>query len=268
MTEIKDRIVLVLGAGASHGYGFPLGRKLRDDVCRVCRNPTPSLCDITQFTTTQFKEFGQRLAQSGYTSVDWYLEVNPDDMPIGRRAIAAALTGYEDPAKLFPGPENHWYETIVNHWWSDDEKSLSSGGHVTILTFNYDRSLEFYLSTIVAECTKQPLEAMTAGIDGADEVVIANGPTVIHLHGHLRGEYSNTWSVDRLDADGLFLLSSADHGSAEFERGRAAIKACRALYFLGFGFNSKSVGRLGNFADKSVVDGMEISGTCAGFTAV
>lgn len=59
----KDRIVLVLGAGASHDYGFPLGRKLRDDICRVCLSPTPSLCDITGFASTQFKDFGKRLSE-------------------------------------------------------------------------------------------------------------------------------------------------------------------------------------------------------------
>jgi hypothetical protein len=224
------------------------------------------LCNITGFTSNQFEEFGQRLAQSGYTSVDWYLEVNPEDMPIGRTAITAALTYYEDPKKLFPGPENHWYETVANRWWSDKERSLAAGSHVTILTFNYDRSLEFYLSTIVGNRTKQEAEAATMRIRGADQVVIAEGPTIIHLHGKLRGTYSSTWSKERLDANGLLLLSSADQGLAEFERGRAAIKACRTLYFLGFGFNPKSISRLGDFTDASVVSSMEISGTHYGFT--
>ena len=92
------------------------------------------------------------------------------------------------------------------------------------------------------------------------------GATIIHLHGKLRGTYSSTWSKERLDANGLLLLSSADQGLAEFERGRAAIKACRTLYFLGFGFNPKSISRLGDFTDASVVSSMEISGTHYGFT--
>ncbi|MDH5427695.1 MAG: hypothetical protein OEY57_05920 [Nitrospirota bacterium] len=142
----------------------------------------------------------------------------------------------------------------------------SVSSHITILTFNYDRSLEFYLSTIVGKRAKKEPEAATVRIGGADQVVIADGPTVIHLHGQLRGSYSSTWSNDRLDADGLLLLSSADQGFAEFERGRAAIRACRALYFLGFGFNPKSTRRLGDFTDASVVNNMEISGTHVGFT--
>ena len=103
-------------------------------------------------------------------------------------------------------------------------------------------------------------------IEGADHVVVADGPEIIHLHGQLRGEYSNTWTKERLDDEGLLLVSSADHGSAEFERGRAAISRCRSLYFLGFGFNPKSMNRLGDFKDASVVSGIEISGTHLGVT--
>lgn len=268
MNDVNKPTVLVLGAGASYGYGFPLGRKLLDDACRLCLKSTPSLCDITGYTSTQFEEFGQRLAISGYDSVDWYLEVNPQDIPIGRVAIAAALAGYEDSTKLFPGPEDHWYRTILNRWWSVDEKSLAFGSHVTILTFNYDRSLEHYLSTTVGGRTKQEPEAVTVKVEGADEVVIADGPTIIHLHGQLRGSYSTTWSSDRLDTDGLLLLSSAEHDSAEFERGRAAINECKSLYFLGFGFNSKSVSRLGDFTAASPVNNIEISGTHNGFNAI
>jgi len=76
------------------------------------------------------------------------------------------------PGEALPWPEKHWYETIVNRWWSDDKKSLSAGSHVTILTFNYDRSLEFYLSIVVGERTKQDPDALAAKIEGADEVVI------------------------------------------------------------------------------------------------
>lgn len=260
----NDRTVLVLGAGASKDYGFPLGRELRDDVCQVCRSHTPTLCRITGFTAEQFVEFGQRLERSGYTSVDWYLEMNPDDMPIGRKAIAAALTHYEQPTKLFPGPADHWYETVFNRWWADDEKTLARGRRVTILTFNYDRSLELYLSTVVGTRTGQVPSDAIVRIKGADHVVVADGPEIIHLHGQLRGEYSNTWTTERLDDEGLLLLSSADHGSAEFERGRAAISRCRSLYFLGFGFNPKSMNRLGDFTDASVVSGIEISGTHVG----
>ena len=137
----NPKTVLVLGAGASADYGFPLGRDLRDDVCRLCGKPTAALCDITGFEASDFVAFGERLSESGYTSVDWYLEVNPRDMDIGRRAITAPLAGYEKAETLFPGPKNHWYEVLVN-WWGSEQNDMSGGSHVTILTFKYDRSLE------------------------------------------------------------------------------------------------------------------------------
>lgn len=257
----------VLGAGASRDYGFPLARGLRDDVYRVCRDPTPTLCHITGISRETFQRFAERLAKSGYSSVDWYLEQNVDDMPVGRAAIAAALTAYEDPTKLFPGPDAHWYETVVNRWWCDEQQSLASGSHVTILTFNYDRSLEVYLSTVVGVRTGREAEATIVKVDGVDAVTIGGGPTIVHLHGQLRGSYSATWSPDRLDADGLLLLSSAHSGSPEFDQARAAIGACNALYFLGFGFHPKSVDRLGDFASLDFVRDAVISGTHVGFTA-
>ena len=98
-----------------------------------------------------------------------------------------------------------------------------------------------------------------------DEIVLAGGPRLLHLHGQLNGPYSNTWSSERLETNSLLLLSATDDDSVEFVRAREVIAAAESLYFLGFGFHDRSVRRLGDFLDLNFTKGLQVSGTRGGF---
>jgi hypothetical protein len=270
--------VLVLGAGASADYGFPLGRDLRDIVCSRCASPPEAMLEHG-FSKADFSVFGGALAHSGYTSVDWFLEKHPEFISIGRIAIATSLIPFENPEKLFPphGPKTHWYEDLCNLMWSDDDCSYLLGNSITMLTFNYDRSLEYYLRTVAETRTGLTAGAATLEVHGPHRIVVAQGPTMIHLHGQL-GQlagaedvrtYTQSLSPEHigLAAASLRLLSEADEESPEFLMARNAICKCERLYFLGFGFHPKSVQRLCNFSDDKLMAGKTVTGTNAGFSA-
>ena len=73
--------VLVLGAGASKPYGFPLGGELKDLIIKQIREPNnDSSIRLSELLSRQGisrgdqTEFAERLDQSAHTSVDAFLE--------------------------------------------------------------------------------------------------------------------------------------------------------------------------------------------------
>ncbi len=258
------RTVLVLGAGASHDFGFPLGRGLRDIVCRLTSTKTAALSSCG-FSQGEIRDFGDALSRSGYASVDWFLERHPDLIPIGRAAIAAALIPFENPHRLFPpnAPDAHWYEDLFNTLWSEEDSSLVFGRNLTILTFNYDRSLEYYLRTVAeVRMARRSAGVVAFEVRGPHRLAVAQGPTIVHLHGHLGNlpglensrPYGPVESAEnvRIAAASLQLLSDARPDSEEFKIARSAIEAADRILFLGFGFHPKSVERLGDFASPAM----------------
>lgn len=100
---ITKQTVLILGAGASSGYGFPLGRGLRDIVCGIPRTAVANLINEAGFNSDELENFINILRHSGYTSVDWFLEGWPDFISVGKAAIATALIPFEDIRTLVAG---------------------------------------------------------------------------------------------------------------------------------------------------------------------
>ena len=164
-------MVLVLGAGASKPYGLPLGTELRDSVIRAENNFAlyQRVLDV-EITKYQYAEFTKTLAHSGFSSVDAFLEENSEWLEIGKAAIALELLKAEWKSinNLFPPkqPKDHWYETLWSYLkapsWSTFKKNK-----ISIITFNYDRSLEHYLVTFPqSDGHTEELEIKEEGLGG------------------------------------------------------------------------------------------------------
>ena len=146
--------VLVLGAGASYPYGFPTAKGLKELICEQfsstratasqllsCLNPEGS-----KFTPEEFSEFTEAFLKSGQPSVDAFLERRPEFLGVGKLAIAFCLMPFEREEKLYhPDPERgeDWYEYLSVKLNSSFEEFGEN--KLSIITFNYDRSLEHYL---------------------------------------------------------------------------------------------------------------------------
>ena len=182
---IKKKTVLVLGAGASKPYGFPLGTELRDSVIRADNDFGIFQKALgMEFTEDKYSKFTTALAHSGYSSVDAFLEENDEWLEIGKAAIALSLLRVEVNTinNLFPPkqPKDHWYETLWSHLktrtWAEFKKN-----QVAFITFNYDRSLEHYLVNLL--CNNYRIRPVTAA-QGLLSLPF------LHVHGHL-GNYVN-----------------------------------------------------------------------------
>src|SRR5437588_6950556 len=136
--------VLVLGAGASQPYGFPLGGELTDRlIAQLGRHAGPSLlddlaqhCDIARDDVT---EFLRTFSRSGLSSIDAFLGRRDEYSRVGKLAIAWALCRHEDRDVLYRrGNNDHWYSLL----WD----ALAAGAHtpadfsqnrLRVITFNY-----------------------------------------------------------------------------------------------------------------------------------
>ena len=240
--------VLILGAGASVPYGFPLGRGLRDRVCSLPDTAEARAIENLGYNHDELGDFVQKLRYSGYASVDWFLEDYPEYIEVGKTAIAAALIPLENPDRLFPpgAPGGHWYELFLNKLYSTD--GAFDGSPLSIVTFNYDRSLEHYLLSV--------LETRLKSVDRAAEALVCL--EIVHVHGRLGN--LNPLARDgrrylpqissgeiRTAADKIIVIGEASGETTEFQRARVLLLEAERIIFLGFGFHPRSVHRLGVF---------------------
>jgi hypothetical protein len=168
---IENPTVIVLGAGASVQYGYPLGSVLKDDIVQ-------GRLGNLQFEEIWWRQkreelyvLRQDLAHSGEPSVDAFLEHRTDLIDIGKIAIAAVIMRCEKLDLLFSVKES-LYEYLYMRMKTSPDKFREN--KVSILTFNYDRSLETYLVVALSKSYKISLREASNLL-----------PPIIHLHGRV-----------------------------------------------------------------------------------
>ena len=94
---ISRKTVLVLGAGASADYGFPVGSELKEQIVGLNlarpRDGSHGDCLRTAIyrgnqTEKEFKDFQVALRMSGQPSVDAFLELRQEFMDVGLLSIS------------------------------------------------------------------------------------------------------------------------------------------------------------------------------------
>lgn len=264
---IEEETVLVVGAGASKAFGFPIGRHLRDEIYITLKNRSNKI--LNELTTSNvLRSFMEKLTYAPEESIDAFLEHETDEkiIELGKIAIAAILLPYEKEETLFnnfidkdEGKENfNWYRYLWNQMktsFDDFEKNLS------IITFNYDRSLEYYLYTVLKH--KYP------GKKDADYKNKLDSIPIIHIYGKLGFlpwecekvqrpvPYNYDWKkpeeeLDETDEKEMLIENASqkikiihEGGTVEnAEEIRIKLNYAERIYFLGFGFNPINLQRL------------------------
>jgi hypothetical protein len=243
---ISKPTVLILGAGASVDYKFPTGRELLHKIWMGAREGSPLykfLIKETENGQKEVKRFADALLGSAAPSVDLFLEQRKDFEQIGKIAIAVTLIPFETYESFRPhGEKARWYETLF--------QLMVEGGHITenklsVITFNYDRSLEAFLFQSVKNLY---------GLDDAKAEEQLQRISIIHLHGTLgdrltgdgvqRG-YDPTVTLDNVQAavQRIKIVHEAKPGQ-EFDRALNCLSLADEVIFLGFGFHRVNIERL------------------------
>lgn len=251
--------MLVLGAGASAPYGFPVAHELKRLICGAfVKNSvaTRTLHEGSQIPTNIFTEFRGAFHKSGQSSVDAFLEHRPEFMEVGKLAIAWCLIPYESEDALFENIGSRggdWYQYLAEKLNASFDEFGKN--HLSVITFNYDRSLEHYLLTTLRHAH---------GRADAECVGMLRKIRIHHVYGQIsRHSFTHpearSYLPDRINykcvadaACGITLL----HEKAKLLMA-AALKAlhdAETICFLGFGYHplNRERLRLGNSAGRSV----------------
>lgn len=248
---ITKKTVLVLGAGASVHFGYPLGSELINQICYRIENGKCGKKAIDGFTTEELNHFYRLLSRGADDSIDAFLERRPGRRKLGKRLIVDCLKGYEKLGKLFPPNESGWYKTLFTALRQDAGPSPYDllKNPISIITFNYDRSLESYLHRVIYRHYDVPNKV---ALDVLGKLKI------IHPYGML-GKYPSVdystdlgeTPIDRI-CDAIKIISEVDEKpdgfcNAQFREGHHLLAAAERVIFLGFGFHPDNIRRFKYF---------------------
>jgi hypothetical protein len=243
---ITRNTVLILGAGASMPFGYPSGISLVKTVVEKIRtNEWTGLLLELGFAAEEIENFRNSLARSGRTSIDAFIEHRTEFMRIRKAAIARALVPYEAEPRLFElNAETNWYLYLYGKMAAPWEEFGSN--KLSVITFNYDRSIEHFLFTSLKNSYGKSDEQCTS--------VMRTVP-IVHVHGQLgyvpwQGEhgrpYEPSFSIRDLEiaTNRIKIISEDIIEDPEFAQAHTLIQNAQKIYFLGFGYNNTNMNRL------------------------
>ena len=254
---LPDKSVFILGAGASRPYLFPTANELRDLILE--RNESGQVLENMGFRSNaigeyhawfedrmkahsidkeDLEQFQTRFRRSQFYSIDAFIAANPKWSHEGSIMIAAILLKCEREATL----EGDWYQILFNELVADGRDFPA--GWFSIITFNYDRSLETYL-------LKAFINAYN--LSGSEAGAMIERINIVHVYGSLGSlEYGGSGSRVKYGAVGAMqgaaknikLVSPRAESEQSAEITLILEKASR-LVFLGFGFDPMNLRALG-----------------------
>jgi hypothetical protein len=247
---LKFKTLLVLGAGASLPFGLPATQELRELVCfgpeaadAIARLELPkgTLAMMkrelneayaqSRISAEQVKTFRTRLIEADGISIDAFVKCNPDFKKIAALSIAAVMLSCEREAKV----RGDWYRLLAQ---SIHDHASYAPNKLAIITFNYDRSLEFYLTRSFAAYRNE------------DYDFIRDRIAIHHVYGDV-GELSGSGSVrfghfrELHTAAKHLQFGIARDEVAESLHYRKLFTWAERIFFLGCGFWKENLDLLG-----------------------
>lgn len=249
---IRRRTAFIMGAGTSVPYGFPSGAGLMREAQRLNQdNLTFKLYGSAPADVALLLDALQRSYDS---SLDALLELRADITPIGKRLMASLLLEIEYHSLARALPEDHWLGLFFQEL-TTGTRSLEDFARnpITIITYNYDRLLEYRL-----------VRALSAHYGRPDKDCIATLKQIpiIHLHGDLgplpgfaesgtvpfgpspQGNPEIFIKSIGLASERIIIVHEARPETDEFERAREALRTADQVVMLGFGYGATNLARL------------------------
>lgn len=278
---IKTKTVFILGAGASWPYGYPLGEELGEEICSnfvhdckswgqaIGRQPAPVDSDLRVV-----QEFVKKFDRSHTESIDLFLARNPEFRRLGKLAIIFRILAAEGESNFGRHCQHQdldWYiwlfKELTNELLKKNDYGRFHENNVAFITFNYDRSLEFFLYTSLVNSFNR--------IEPEKIIEQLNQIRIIHVFGQVaplewqdaqRGlHYKRPLHLINVDAliEGLRIVYEESE-NLELVEVQQLISGADWVFFLGFGYAKENLDILG--IPEVLNRNQHIYGTALGFT--
>jgi len=268
---LDKKTVFVLGAGASCPYGYPSGKHLREYICLPTNIPSAKAeaLDEAIGSKSGFGDFRKKFEKSSTKSIDLFMARNPKLAPVGKCIIAFEIFNAEHRSlfreqaewvqemrrsqmsestreqylakKDFQG--GIWYEYLFDRLTAglarNDDLPDFSEGKVAFITFNYDRSLEYFLyESFHNSFTEIPESQIVQSLKGL---------RILHIYGQIAPLkwQDSAQGVDYRPPINASLLSNAssyirtiyeEQQNPELTEAHELLKTAERIFFLGFGY--------------------------------
>jgi hypothetical protein len=269
--------VLILGAGASAEVQLPIGSRLKELIgsaldFRFSFNGQTSGDPV--LLETLRKRYGRDLETytiaggefskvvSSFVSIDealHYYSGRPEVVLLGKLAIARLILQAERGSVLYSqGPYTKAKLDGTHNTWMPHFLSMASSGltmremdrafrNVTLINFNYDRSVEYYLYVALQERLNLSADLAQAAADGL-KVIRPYGSVGLpswHPQGMPYGghEYENHIDFFK-SAEGIRTYTEQNIGGETLTGIRESLEAARLVLILGFGFHDQNIALL------------------------
>jgi hypothetical protein len=235
----NEPTVLVLGAGASHPYGFPLSPDLKKLILDDSDKTLLGCLKAKGHDEAIINRFKDALRYGDYGTIDLFLEQKSSFREIGAYFIAHAVAQKEAHAILFK--KTNWYTQLYRIL------GLDAAGEgmppLAVVTLNYDRSLEHFLTQyleyncpdrVIHDCRRK-----------------RQGIRIVHAHGSLGtyeavpyGEAGKSAASLDAAAQSIKIVSDSMETAPDFMAAETLIGQARNVVFLGFSYNKTTLERL------------------------
>jgi hypothetical protein len=178
----QKRLVVLMGAGASIGSGYPLGPELVRQICET--NPKNGRSPFARLNLiTEFENLREAIRSLDHSSIDRVLQTRRDLWSVGKLAITQSLLKCESHDLSYHTEKWTDGDHRRHRWYGGFFELLTAEipnfAHfamlpLTFVTFNYDRSFDFFSWRWLNE--KWPDNRIDI-----DQYLLKN--PIIHLHG-------------------------------------------------------------------------------------
>lgn len=274
--------VFILGAGASAPYGYPTGTQLRKKIISEFSEKYYILLQKDPRVRKKFlgshKEkanaFVDVFKTSGIESIDKFLSLSPSFTDIGKIAITLTIfreektSDFYEETSLIDAKQN-WYKLLFNHMTYELQKPSDfvnfRENRVAFITFNYDRSLEYYLYKSFLSAFHDKREEIKTSIEDCIPFPI------IHVYGkvdeikwHGGSEYKADFDLKTIEKLSQNIRVIGERTNDLKDEIAKIISLHKRIFFLGFGYADENMDSMG--MPGLVNEEWNIYGTAKGMT--
>ncbi|NQU67599.1 MAG: hypothetical protein HQ510_06620 [Candidatus Marinimicrobia bacterium] len=260
---ITKKTVFILGAGSSVPYGFPTGLGLRHLIIKDFFQIQQEMCIRLGIVGSDrddilnaVRKFDNTFRHSYNNSIDRFLSRNPDHVEIGKTAIIKIIKRLEYESKIQTDPklrDDDWYSHLFDIMCEDfrePDKYNISDNNISFITFNYDRSLEYFFH----QCLTNSFSSIDAHSINKEFSKI----NFLHVYGKIckldsdpidstpRHLYNmKLQDLDYRDCLDNIHIISEERKSEEDSEIKSLISEAEKIYFLGFDYAIENLETLG-----------------------